>query len=114
MFEQKAAASGLKTEAVTWKDELFTHGEPLLTQVVSYWQPILQSEGSGLDAEAAQKLLATLPELALEIPAHSNDEGRLRPGVVLVEDAQVVRASRRVTEYPVPVVQWGDLPLSRI
>ncbi|KAI0690596.1 insulin-degrading enzyme [Cytidiella melzeri] len=114
IFYQKAKESGLKTHAVTWKDELFAHGEPLLAQVSTYWQPILQSKESGVDVDAAKVLLETLPALAREFPAHGNDEGKLRPGAVLIEDAQVVRASRKVADYPVPVVEWGDLPLAKI
>lgn len=112
-FEHKAKESGLKAGPIGWKDELFTHGEPLLTQAVSYWQPILLSEDSGIAAEDGNKLLAMLSELAQQHPAQSNDEGKLKPGAVLVEDPLACRASRKVTEYPTPVVEWGDLPLAK-
>lgn len=113
-FEQNAKEKGLKAEPSAWRDELFAHGEPLFSQATAYWQPIFISEDSGLSAGEAQQLLDTLLELAQQYPAHGNDEGRLKPSAVLIEDPQACRATRRVTEYPTPVVEWGDLPLANL
>ena len=59
------------------------------------------------------QLTGILESLAREYPAQGNDEGAISPRSVVVEDIKQVRASRKVTEYPVPVIQWGDLPLAK-
>jgi insulysin len=113
-FERKAKDAGLKTEATSWKDELFSHGEPLLAQATSYWRPLLLAADSGVSSDVTEKLIETLPQLAKDFPAHGNDEGKLRSEAVIIDDVQAIRASRKVTEHPVPAVEWGDLPLSKI
>lgn len=112
LFEQEVKAAGITADTSGWKEELFAHGEPPVKSVTAYWQPILESGFStpAIAAEHGRRLAALLEQY----PAKSNNLGTLRPESKLIEDPQAVRASRRLTDYPVPVVQWGDLPLAKI
>lgn len=114
VFEQEVKAAGVKGETSGWKDELFAHGEPTQAQVAAYWRPILDNADSGIDAETATNLVKRMVALANEFPAKASDKGKLRPESVVIEDPKAIRASRRISDYPVPVVQWGEQPLAKI
>ena len=114
VFEQEAKKAGLKSDTSGWKEELFAHGEPLLAQVTSYWRPILTSADSGIDQQTAQGLAERFLQLAQQFPAKASDRGKYRPESLLARTPQAIRSSRKLSEYPVPLVQWGDLPLAKI
>jgi hypothetical protein len=62
------------------------------------------------NAVIVEKELAALAE---KYPDDSDRHGVLLAGYVAVEDPKKFRDSLRVAEGAVPLVDWGDLPVSR-
>jgi insulysin len=112
-FAESVEEKGINVDAAKWKEELFAHGEPLLTEVATYWQRVLAGEDS-ISSELSKDILAGLPRFTEASPALSDYEGKLRDGVVIVDDPKRYRSSSRLTEPPKPVVDWGDLPNSKL
>ena len=61
-------------------------------------------------AAIAEKELATLAE---KYPDDSDRHGVLPVGYVAIDDPKKFRDSLQVVEGAVPLVEWGDLPVSR-
>lgn len=107
-LEKLATEHGVP-DAQRWKENLTGDGDPAIEHVTTYWQSILSSEDSAI----TEKLLAEIPVLAAKYPSSSDYEGKLRPGITLVEDPKVFKATLRTSQPPRPVVEWGDLPISK-
>lgn len=112
-FADSVQKKGVSVDADKWREELFSNGEPLLTQAAEYWQRLLAGE-SAISADKAKELLATLPTLAESSPATSDYEGKLRDGETVIEDPKAFRTTLRLTDPSKPVVEWGDLPSSKL
>ncbi|KAI0093889.1 insulin-degrading enzyme [Irpex rosettiformis] len=112
IFAQEVKVANRDVDTIGWKDEVFAHGEPLVKQVIAYLLPILEDGVS--DEGTVQHFRDRLTTLIEEYPAKTNALGKLRPESRLIEDVRAVRASRKLTDYPVPLVQWGDLPIAKI
>lgn len=108
-FAESLQKEAIVVDAAKWREELFAHGEPLLTEAAAYWQRVLASEDK-ISPESTKHLLANLPTFAEKSPASTDNEGKLRDGVVLVEDPKKYRAMSKLTDPPKPLVEWGDLP----
>jgi insulysin len=65
------------------------------------------------DAAAAAIVEKELTALAEKYPAESDRHGVLPAGYVSVEDPKKFRDTLKVAEGAVPLVDWGDLPISR-
>jgi insulysin len=61
-----------------------------------------------------QSLEKELAALAEKYPDESDRHGVLPAGYVAIEDPKKFRDSLQVAEGAVPLVDWGDLPVSRI
>ncbi|GJE87118.1 insulin-degrading enzyme [Phanerochaete sordida] len=112
-FGESLEAQGVTVDQAKWREELFAHGEPLQSDVAAYWERTLAEESS-LSPEAAKELVCGLSKHAEAAPATSEYEGRLREGTVLVEDPKAYRERSRLTDLPKPVLEWGDLPHSKL
>lgn len=110
-FAHSVEQTGVLVDHAKWREELFGHGEPLQTEVAAYWQRTL---GDSLSAESAKELLDTLPKHAEAVPSTSEYEGKLREGTAVVEDPKAYRSQSRLTDPPKPVIEWGDLPHSKL
>lgn len=55
-----------------------------------------------------------LTALAEEYPDESDRHGVLLAGFIAIEDPKKFRDSLKVAEGAVPLVDWGDLPVSRL
>lgn len=112
-FAESLEKKGVTADQSKWKEELFSSGEPALTQAAAYWQGVLSNESS-ITQDEAKTILQTLPKFADEAPASSDYEGKLREGVSVVEDPKSYRSTLRLTDMPKPVVEWNDLPNSKL
>ena len=112
-FSDSLEKDGIAVDTTKWREELFAHGEPFLTDVSAYWQRVLESEDSK-SPQWVNDQLAKLATFAEAAPASSDYEGKLREGVVIVQDPKSYRAASRLTAPPKPVVEWGDLPSSKL
>lgn len=80
---------------------------PLLSAVEGYWR-------AHLPADKMDGLLAKLGEAAKSHPSDADYEGTLRPDVELISDVAAFKAGLQVAADPTPVVDWGDLPPSKL
>ena len=112
-FTQSLEKKGISVDEAKWREELFSSGEPALTQAAAYWQQVLASE-KALSEDEVKATLQTLPKFSEEAPALSDNEGKLREGTSIIEDPESYRSTLRLTDMPQPVVEWNDLPTSKL
>lgn len=112
-FIEGLEKKGVTVDQSKWREELFSNGEPALTQAAAYWQGVLSNESS-ITQDEVKTILQALPKFADEAPALSDYEGKLREGVSVVEDPKSYRSTLRLTDMPKPVVEWNDLPNSKL
>jgi len=113
-FESVLTARGITVDGQRWRDELTGSGEPLITQFGKYWQDTLSQEPA-ITPEVAGQLMASLPPLLEQYPAQADDEGKVvKDSAVFIEDPKAFRASLKVVDPPLPLIEWGDLPKSKI
>ncbi|THG99965.1 hypothetical protein EW026_g2491 [Hermanssonia centrifuga] len=113
-FEENISQRGLAIGSQQWRQELFESGEPLLTQAITYWTQIFSAESSGVSQDTVKDLLLGLSQLAERYPAQSAYEGKTRDSAMPIDDPATFRTSLRISDLPKPVVDWGDLPTSKL
>jgi hypothetical protein len=64
--------------------------------------------------EAGEAMIKLISELAEKFPAESDNQGNLKAGTVVIEDWKQFRSSLEVSEAPRALVEWNDLPLSKM
>lgn len=106
-FEGLVHAAQIEVDEVKWKESLGDDGIPLLSDFVNYWKPILSTEDGS-------RLLKALPELAERYPVPGEGKEPARSDIIYVQDLKVFKEELRVSVDPGPMVQWGDLPVSRL
>ena len=112
-FAEALEKKGITVDPAKWKEELFSSGEPALAQATAYWQDVLSKETS-VSHDETMAILQTLPKFADESPASGDYEGKLREGNFIIEDPKSHRSTLSLTDMPKPVVEWNDLPNSKL
>jgi insulysin len=84
----------------------------LLTDFLQSWSAIL-TEG-GLSKDSLSVVLGQLGPILEEHPAIENVPEPPQPGVTYLDDPARFKESLKISEPPMPVVEWGDLPVSRL
>ncbi|KAH9950188.1 insulin-degrading enzyme [Amylocystis lapponica] len=111
-FESLLTARGITVDGQRWRSELTGNGEPLISQFGKYWQDTLAGEPA-VTPEVGKAIMASLPALLEQYPAHTESEGKVKDGVAFIEDPKAFRASLKAAAPPKPLVDWGDLPTSK-
>ena len=93
-----------------WKQSLFADGEPTVPDFGKYWKAEISADTS----KATLKLLNTLQDILKQHPTDKDAESRLPEVASLIDDPMVFKKSLNVSSHPYPVVEWNDLPVSRI
>jgi len=106
-FEALVRKAQLEVDEAKWKESLGDDGTPLLVDFLNYWKQILSSK------ERGSQLLEVLPELVEKYPVPGEGEDRARSDVTYVQDLKAFKGNLTVSVDPGPMVQWGDLPISR-
>ena len=107
-FEALVRAADLDVDEAKWKEPLGDDGSPLLVDFVNYWKQTLSS------TEEGDRLLEALPELAERYPVAGEGEEEARSDVIYIKDLKAFKGDLTVSVDPGPMVQWGDLPVSRL
>ncbi|KAH9950182.1 insulin-degrading enzyme [Amylocystis lapponica] len=110
-FESLVTARGITVDGQRWRSELTGNGEPLVSHFERYWQATLAGEPA-VTPEVGKEIMASLPALLEQHPAPTESKGKIKDGVVFIEDPKAFRASLKVSALPKPLVDWGDLPTS--
>lgn len=95
--------AGVEFDAETWNNSL----EGDATNFTNYWRQIF-----GMESNAA-RLLNAIPELVEQYPVPGEGKDVPRPDVVYIEDLKAFKAGLARSNDSGPMVQWGDLPMSR-
>ncbi|KAJ7137711.1 insulin-degrading enzyme [Mycena epipterygia] len=93
----------------TWKDAPSGEDKPTLSDFEQYWKGVLEGK------EGGQDLLGTISGLVGKYPIPGEGEDSPRPGVTYITDENL-EAFRKGLPPSVdtgPMVQWGDLPVSK-
>ncbi|KAJ7217183.1 Metalloenzyme, LuxS/M16 peptidase-like protein [Mycena pura] len=81
---------------------------PQLSDFVKHWTGVLK------DMDGGQDLLRLIPQLVAKYPVPGEGEDVPRPGVTYITDIEEFKKALAVSVDPGPMVQWGDLPISKI
>ncbi|KDQ61093.1 hypothetical protein JAAARDRAFT_32094 [Jaapia argillacea MUCL 33604] len=88
--------------------------DPLITDFAKHWHGLLAPSA---DPETMKKLLLEIPKLVEQHPVQGegedNEGTQKREGVTYIEDVKAFKASLKPSGDPKPIVEWGDLPLSK-
>lgn len=106
-FEAFVRTAKLDIDEAKWKESLGDDGSPLLVDFLNYWKQTLTLKEEG------NRLLEVLPELAERYPVAGEGEEQARSDVTYIQDLRAFKEDLAVSVDPGPMVQWGDLPVSR-
>jgi insulysin len=105
-FEEKVMAAGIML-ADGIKDDEPGGTQMSVANFVEHWENVLG------DDPQANDLLADIPVLANLHPATEEDIARRLEGPTYIQDVAQFRKGLRLSEDPKPIVEWGDLPVSK-
>jgi insulysin len=109
-FAQIAHGHGIQTGDIDWSVSLYASGEPTEPQFSTFWKEALTE----VPADVADKIFGALPYLMERFPSAKDAQGSLKGDVVHIKDLQEFRKSLKVSEPPQSLVDWNDLPTSKI
>ncbi|KAJ7085711.1 Metalloenzyme, LuxS/M16 peptidase-like protein [Mycena belliarum] len=90
-----------------WADAPGGDDPPSLLDFGKYWQGVLGSKAGG------QELLGLIPGLVAKHPVPGEGEDVPRVGVTYISDVDAFKKGLVASVDPGPMVQWGDLPVSK-
>ncbi|KAG5354057.1 hypothetical protein C0989_009755 [Termitomyces sp. Mn162] len=105
-FDVLLREAGVKFDAETWKKSLGDE-KPLATDFINYWKQVLEIEPN------AARLLSAIPEFVERYPVPGESKDVPRSNVTYINDIKAFKTSLAESVDPGPMVQWGDLPMSR-
>ncbi|KAG6860960.1 hypothetical protein C0995_005624 [Termitomyces sp. Mi166 len=94
-------------DAETWKTSLSGDETPLATDFINYWKQALEKEPD------SARLINAIPELVERYPAPGEGKDVPRSDVTYIKNLKAFKASLAESVHSGPLVQWGDLPISR-
>jgi insulysin len=86
----------------TWKQELDADTAPLVSDFEKYWRE------QGIQPE----VMVALPELVKKYPLEDGASLR-KDNVTFIQDVKGFKETLQVSEEARPLVEWGDLPISK-
>lgn len=110
-FERLLRAAGLGIDETQWREELPGDGTPIVGDFVTYWKSVL--EQGAVAKEVTQELLMAIPPLLGKYSVEGEGDEKVREGATYIQDVKAFKASLKVSGEPRPLVEWGDLPISR-
>ncbi|KAG5637127.1 hypothetical protein H0H81_005656 [Sphagnurus paluster] len=105
-FEKLLRAAEVDIDDAAWKESL-GDGTPLAADFTNYWKQVLTSKDN------AAKLLDVIPQIVEQYPVDGEGKDRIRDDVSYIKDLKEFKAGLTPSVDPGPMVQWGDLPVSR-
>lgn len=106
-FQELVRQANFGIDPSAWRGSVEGGDTPTLMDFGLYWKEILVTKDGGL------QLLGQLPALVEKYPAETKTENEKLPGVTYIDDIKAFKASLNVSTDPGPLVQWGDLPVSK-
>ncbi|KAG6854735.1 hypothetical protein C0991_002449 [Blastosporella zonata] len=106
-FDALLREAGIEVDTEAWKKSLGGDGIPLATDFANYWKQVFETK------ENAAKLLDAIPELVEKYPIPGESKDVPCSGVSYIKDLKAFKAGLTPSVDPGPMVQWGDLPVSR-
>lgn len=106
-FEELVHQANLGINASPWGDFVEGGETPTLMDFGLYWKEVLAMKDGGL------QILGQLPAIMEKYPVETKVQDAKLPGVTYIDDIKAFKASLKASTDPGPMVQWGDLPLSK-
>jgi insulysin len=108
-FEALVQGAGVAT--VNGEHTLGTD-QPSMLDYLKHWHGVLM-EG-GMAPERVKELLTKVPGLVEQYPAEGDDDDSVViKGATYIKDVKAFQASLELSEPGRPLVEWGDLPVSK-
>lgn len=107
-FESLVRDAALEVDETAWRETLGEDAPPTVSDFQGYWSKVFEGKAGGED------LLKALPALVNKYPVEGEEEDSVGPDVRLIEDPKAFRGTLQVAADPGPIVQWGDLPPSKL
>ncbi|KAF9469217.1 Metalloenzyme, LuxS/M16 peptidase-like protein [Collybia nuda] len=98
----------LDVDQSSWKESL-GDGTPLISDYINHWQQVIASKNS----TEGKHLIDLIPGLVAKYPVEGEGKDRIHPDITYIKNLQTFRAGLKVSVDPGPMIQWGDLPVSR-
>jgi insulysin len=122
MFATMLQEAGLllPSSDINWREGVMEHGAPSVPDFLKFWGTSLsaqagpQTQPDPEKVAKAKEIFEKLLELLARYPDEGDSEGKLREDVVLIEDVKKFKDGLEVTDLPKPLVEWGDLPVSKM
>lgn len=106
-FQILVREAQVAVDELAWKESLGGDGTPLATDFANYWKQAFASKKN------AEHLLETIPGLVEKYPVDGEGQDQARSDITYVTDLKEFKAGLESSVDPGPMVQWGDLPVSR-
>lgn len=112
-LQQRLGEAGVSAETLASAAEFNGDTEPTVPAAAKFLTELF-SRLPNISKETTENIVKAIPELAEAHKPESAYEGTLKEEVVLITDPKAFKASLTVAPDPTPVVQWGDLPASKL
>jgi len=85
----------------------YSEENPTLAEFVSHWKDLLAGRPD------IDSLVAQFPRLMEQYPVADEAKDELPPAATIIEDMKAFKAGLQKADIIGPMVQWGDLPVSK-
>ncbi|PFH54234.1 hypothetical protein AMATHDRAFT_53111 [Amanita thiersii Skay4041] len=106
-FAALVQEAGKEVSENDWKEVMGTDGAASHEEFVRHWSRSLEGMNQ------ASSLFENLPRLVEKFPVEGESDDPIQPHPQYIQDAKSFKASLPVSADHGPLVEWGDLPVSR-
>ena len=107
-FATLVKEAGYDIADADWREIMGSDGAATPGEFTKHWTALFD----GMDG--VNSLFATLPELVQKYPVEGEGQDVVQQDAHYIQDFETFKSSLPVSADQVPLVQWGDLPLSRL
>ncbi|KAF8623490.1 hypothetical protein AX15_006273 [Amanita polypyramis BW_CC] len=100
--------AGHEISEADWKEVMGNDGAASPEEFIRHWSGLL----GGMDK--SKYLFTALPGLVQKYPVEGEGQDIVHPNAHYIQDVKTFKSSLPVSLDPGPLVQWGDLPISRL
>lgn len=107
-FAALVQEAGHEIPEADWKEVMESDGAASPEEFIKHWAGLLGG------ADNSKSLFAALPGLVQKYPVEGEGRDVVYPNAYYVQDVETFKSSLPVSVDQGPLVQWGDLPISRL
>ena len=107
-FAALVKEAGYNIDDADWREIMGSEGAVTPGEFTKHWTGLFD------DIDKATSLLAALPELVQKYPVEGEGQDMVQQDAQYIQDFKTFKSGLPVSADQGPLVQWGDLPLSRL